>query len=221
VDSAILILLGATAFVLLQERRGRAGLEVVRQLAEDAISDRPYIVVWQHGHWDLRDRDTVVVTKTEQIRFTRNDVATNFQWSSGPGEVRSTTAKWRRGRTFSWIPARKVHEFATRGGVKEIYCFDEEHSRGDMLDWCVEREIVGQFPDAHEGIEVTARTKSDHPRVYRITWPAGSPPSHVEIRRGAEPARPLITRTKEGRPYIEERVSGLSVGEALNIDWTW
>ncbi|MGN6216363.1 MAG: hypothetical protein ACTHN7_05335 [Solirubrobacterales bacterium] len=225
VDGAILALLAATAVVLLrdrEERRAEHGeLAALKQLANDAISDRPYEVVWQTNHWDLVERHRAVVTQIEQIRITRIDVATNFQWSRGDGETESTDARWRRSRSAAWISAKKIYDFPVRGGIKEIFCFDEEHSQGDMLEWCTERVFRNRFPSDHEGVELEARVKSDHPRTLRITWPADSPPSHVEMRHGAQPARMLSPKRKKGRCFVEEKVPGLQIGEVVRIDWTW
>jgi hypothetical protein len=55
----------------------------------------------------------------------------------------------------------------------------------------------------------------------RITWPEVAPPSKVEIRREGQPARQLTPRRKNGRPYVEEKVHGLAVGESVEIGWTW
>jgi hypothetical protein len=93
VDSAILGLLGVTAVVLLRDRVGRDDLDDVRKLAGDAISDRPYEVVWQNNHWDLKDRENTTIKVTEQLRFTRNDVATIAHWSRGDGVDRRNDAQ--------------------------------------------------------------------------------------------------------------------------------
>lgn len=225
VDGAILGLLGVTAIVLLRDRAERqqehGDLAALKQLANDAISDRPYEVVWQDNHWDLADRDRSIVTQAEQIRFTRLDVATNFQWSRGDGDCESSSARWRRDKKGQWIPAKKIYEFAVRSGVKEIFCFDEEHGQGDMLEWFTERVFTGRFPAQHEGVELHTRVKADHPRTMKITWPPGITPTHVEIRLGTTPARTLKPRKKEGRCFVEEKVAGLPVGEVARIDWTW
>ena len=205
VDSAILGLLGVTSVVLLRDRVGRDDLDDLRRLAGDAISDRPYEVVWQNNHWDLKDREHTTIKVTEQLRFTRNDVATIAHWSRGDGVDERNDARWRRARGKPWIEAEKIYEFPVRNGKKVIYCFDEEHNRGDMLDWAIERDAVGRFPTKHEGVELHARTNSDHPRVMRITWPIDAPPSHVEIRHGELPARTLGLRRKAGRPYVKRR----------------
>ncbi len=225
VDAAILALLAATAIVLLRDREERRtdhrDLAALKQLATAAISDRPYEVVWQKNHWDITGRKEVVVTQTEQIRITRIDVATNFHWSRGPGELLGAEAKWRRGRHAKWIPARKIYDFSVRNGTKEIFCYDEEHSQGDELEWCTERRYLDRFPTSHEGVQLEARVKSDHPRTLRITWPAEHPPAHVEIRHGNQPARTLSPRRKDGRVFVEEKVPGLQIGEIVKIDWTW
>lgn len=221
VDSAILALLGAIAVALLRDRGKSRELDDLRQLAEDAVCERPYIVVWQANHWDLIDRDNARVTCTEQLRFTRQEVSENFLWSNGPGIVQHVTARWRRSRHDAWVQGQKIHELSARGGTKEIFSFNDEHARGDMLEWCVERDIQGQFPDANEGVAVEAATKSEHPRELRITWPRDAAPTRVEIREGNRPARTVKPSTREGRPYVEEKVSGLRVGEIVEIDWSW
>ena len=220
-DSAILGLLGVTAIVLLRDRVGRDDLAAIRQLAGDAISDRPYEVVSQRNEWDLTDRDHSVIRRTEQIRFTRNDVSTMAHWSAGPGTIERYDAKWRRPDGDRWIPAHKIHEFAVRTGQKVIYSFDEEHCRGDMIDWCIERDAVGRFPDPHESVTLEAHTKSDHPRVMRVTWPSGVDPTNVELRYEGHPATQLGVKRKGGRAFVEEKVTNLNVGQKVEISWTW
>lgn len=221
VDSAILAVLGVTAIVLLRDRASRDGLDDLRRLAGDAISDRPYEVVTQDNHWDLTARDRTTVRVTEQLRFTRNDVSTIADWSTGDGEVVRYDAKWKRPGNRTWIPAQKIHKFPIRNGEKVIYSLDEEHCRGDMLDWFVEREAVGRFPGTHESVSLSARTKSGHPRIMRITWPQGVNPANIEIRYKGQPAHRLSPRRKNGRAYVEETISELPVGEAVEIAWTW
>ncbi len=125
IDAAILALLATTAIVLLRDRIGRDDLTNLRQLAGDAISDRPYEVVWQENEWDIRSR---------------------------------------------------------------------EHSTMRM---------------------------TQHRRIMRVTWPADAAPSHVEIKFKGAPARTLSTRRKDGRPYIEEKIAHLAIGEVVEIAWTW
>jgi hypothetical protein len=221
VNAAILGVLGVTAIVLLRDRVGRDNLAKLEQLAGDAISDRPYEVVWQNNHWDLRDRHHTTVKVTEQVRFTRNDVSTLADWSQGPGEVTRYDAKWRRSRREKWIDATKIHTFPIRNGEKVIFSLEEEHCRGDMLDWTVERDAVGRFPTAHESVSLEARTSSDHPRVMQITWPQDAVPTHVEIRFKGQPARTIATKRKRGRPFVEEKIAGLAIGESVEIAWTW
>lgn len=221
VNAAVLTLLGTVAFSLLRNRGGEQKLDDLRKLALDAVSDRPYVVGWQDNHWDLKSKQTARVISTEQIRFTRQEVSENWLWSNGPGTVQKVSAKWRRSRSDPWIEAEPIHQFAARGGVKEIFCFNEEHNRGDVLDWCVEREIDGQFPDTNEAVEIEAATKSSHPRALRITWPRDAPPTRVEIREGDRSARPLRPTMKNGRPHVEEKIYGLKIGEKVRIDWTW
>src|SRR5215213_2150815 len=158
VDGATLGLLGVTAIVLLRDRVGRDDLDGLRRLASDALSERPYEVVWQCNEWDLKDRDCATIRKTQQIRFTRDLVSSMDHWSAGPGKIERYEAKWKRPSGKQWIPAEKIHEFAARRGQKVTYSLDEEHSRGDMLDWCIERDAVGRFPDNHEGVSLEAGT---------------------------------------------------------------
>jgi hypothetical protein len=221
VDSAILGLLGVTAVILLRDRVGRDDLNDLRLLARDAISDRPYEVVWQRSEWDLRDRENATMCRTQQIRFTRDDVSSIDHWSAGPGEVVRYEAKWKRPGGRQWIPAHKIHSFPARMGEKVIYSFDEEHSRDDMLDWCIERDAVGRFPDSHEGVSIEGSTQSEHPRVMKIIWPQGVNPSNIELRLEGQPSRPILTKRKAGRVCVEERIQGLGVGETAEIAWVW
>ena len=221
IDAAILGLLATTAIVLLRDRIGRDDLDDLRQLAGDAISDRPYEVVWQKNEWDIRSREHSTMRMTQQLRFTRNDISTIAHWSQGDGHIERYAAKWRRSQGASWIAAKKIHEFPIHNGEKVIYSLDEEHSRGDMLDWCVERDAIDRFPGAHETASLEARAKSDHRRVMRVTWPADAAPSHVEIRFKGVPARTLSAKRKDGRPYVEEKIARLAIGEAVEIAWTW
>jgi hypothetical protein len=221
VDSAILGLLGVTAIILLRDRLGRDDLDDLRILAGDAISDRPYEVVRQHNHWDLTSKERTTMRATEQLRFTRNDVSTIADWSTGDGEVVRYDAKWKRPGSDTWIEAEKIHNFPIRNGEKVIYSLDEEHCRGDMLDWFVEREAVGRFPSSHESVSLSARAKSNHPRVMLITWPEGVHPTNIELRYKGQPARPLHARTKDGRSFVEETINDLPVGDSVEIAWTW
>jgi|GEM_PF-1640370 len=221
VDSAILGLLGVTAIVLLRDRVGRDDLDDLRLLAGDAISDRPYEVVRQHNHWDLTSREQTTMRVTEQLRFTHNDVSTIADWSTGDGEVVRYDAKWKRPGSDAWIDAKRIHNLPIRRGEKVIYSLEEEHCRGDMIDWFIEREAMGRFPTQHESVSLSARTKSNHPRIMRITWPEGVNPTNIEMRFQGQPARPLYPRSKDGRAFIEETINRLPVGESVEITWTW
>jgi hypothetical protein len=221
VNAAILGVVGAIALSLLRGR-GNRDLNALTQLAGDAISDRPYEIIWQKNHWDLIDRDHAFVKSTELLRFTRNDVATIADWSRGPGRIESARAKWRRSHDNQWIEAREIHAFhVRRGGDKTIYCFEEEHNRGDMLEWSVEHNFLGRFPNRNESVGFEARTRSEHPRIMRITWPADAPPMNVELRYEREAARELQPREKDGRAYVEEKVPGLGIGQSVEISWNW
>lgn len=221
VDSAILVLLGAIAVAILRDRSKSSDLSDIRRLAEDAVCERPFVVVWQENHWDLVDREVARVTCIEELRFTRPRISENYLWSNGPGVVRDAKAKWRRSRGDAWVAGKKLYDLTTRGGIKEVFSFNDEHGVGDVLEWCVEREIAGQFPDANEGVALEAETKSDHPRGLRITWPEDLKPTRVEIREGDRPARSLQLRTKDRRAYVQAKVSGLNIGEIVKIDWSW
>lgn len=222
VDAAILSTLGVTAVVLLRDRGDRRSLTALEQMAGDSISDRPYEVVSQHNHWDLMNRERTMMRVVEQLRFTRNDVSTIADWSTGDGEVVRYDAKWKRIDRDAWVPAKKIHSFPIRNGEKVIYSLDEEHSRGDMLDWCIEREAVNRFPHAHESVTFSARTMSDdYARVVKITWPEGVDPSHIEIRYKGRPAQPLHANREENRVHVEETITELPVGESVQIAWRW
>jgi hypothetical protein len=221
IDAAILALLATTAIVLLRDRIGRDDLADLRQLAGDAISDRPYQVVWQKNEWDIGSRQHATMRMTQQIRFTRNDVSTLAHWNKGDGRIECYSAKWRRSEDSPWVSAKKIHSFGIHSGEKVIYSLDEEHSRGDMLDWRVERDAVGRFPEEHEAVALEAKAKSDHSRVMRVFWPADAAPSHVALKLKGQPARPLSTRRKGGRPFVEEKIAHLGIGEVVEITWTW
>lgn len=221
IDAAVLGLLGTVALAILRNRE-REDLSALHQLAGDAISDRPFQVVWQKNHWNLVSRDMVESKETELVRFTRNDVATIAHWSRGDGDVQDTKAKWRRQRNEDWIEARKLDSFpVARGGVKTIYCFDEEHNRGDMLEWSIERQVAGAFPTSHEAVRIRARTGADYPRILRVTWPHDSPPKSVQIRYEHQAGRVLEPKEKDGRRYVEEKVPQLGIGQAVEIGWNW
>jgi hypothetical protein len=121
--------------------------------------------------------------------------------------VKDVAAKWRRGRRDTWVKGKKIYEIPVRGGTKEIFSFNDEHGRGDMLEWSVVRDIKGQFPGANEGVAVEAATKSEHPRALKITWPKDITPASIEIREGNRPARSLKPGKKDGRFFVEEKIS--------------
>lgn len=221
IDAAILGLLASVALALLRDRSGAGGLDDLRQLAIDAMTDRPYQVIHQTNEWDIRDKDHVRTRLSQQLRFTRNDVSTIEHASQGEGVVESYEAKWRRSSASEWIPAKKIHEMAIERGEKVIYSLEEEHCRGDTLDWCIEREAVDRFPREHERVTLEAKAISDHPRVMRIVWPNEREPKHVEIRVAGQPARPLKPKRRKGRLEVEEKILFRSIGEEVAIVWTW
>lgn len=221
VDGAILGLLAAVALALLRNRSGADGLDELRQLAGDAMTDRPYQVIHQTNEWDIRDKEHVKTRLNQQLRFTRNEVSTIEHSSQGEGTVESYVAKWRRSSSSQWIPAKKIHALAIERGEKVIYSLEEEHCRGDMLDWCIEREAVGRFPRDNERVTLEAKAVSDHPRVMKITWPKEREPKRVEIRFGEEPAKPLKPKRRKGRLEVEEKISFRKIGEEVAILWTW
>lgn len=221
VDAAVLATLGTVAIVLFRDRLDRGSTAALEQLASDAISDRPFEVVSQEKEWDLVDRDHAVVTKTEEIRFTRKEVATKAEWDDSDGSVEEAVGRWRRDAAMPWIDAEVVHDFRVRGGKKTIYCFNEEHSRGDTLEWQTQVKAFRRFSAPHESVSMTANTKADHPRTLRLMWPERMPPNRVEIRHGSKPAAKLQVRRKNGRSYVEEKIVGIPVGEMVKIEWTW
>jgi hypothetical protein len=221
INSAILGLLAVTAVVLLRDREARGDLADLGQVARDALSDLPYDVVWQTNHWDVADRENTKVTMTQQLRFIRNEVSTITHWSTGDGRIDRCEGRWRRSDDNPWIPAETIHEFGINNGKKVIFSLDEEHSRGDMLDWCVTREAIDRFPTAHEQVSVRAKTKSDHPRVLHVVWPPNDAPTHIEIRYRDQPARTLTAKRKKGRAFVKEKIANLPPGEKVVIAWTW
>ncbi|HEU4598341.1 MAG TPA: hypothetical protein VFS26_01215 [Solirubrobacterales bacterium] len=221
VNSAILGLLATVALALLRDRSGAGGLDDLRQLAVDAMTDRPYQVIHQTNEWDIWDKDHVKTRLSQQLRFTRNDVSTIEHSSAGEGTVETYSAKWRRSSDSEWIPAEKIHAMAIERGEKVIYSLEEEHRRGDMLDWCIEREAVGRFPRDHERVTLEAKAVSDHPRVMKITWPTEREPKHVEIRFEDQPAKPLKPKRRKGRLEVEQKIAFRKIGEEVAILWTW
>jgi hypothetical protein len=221
VNAAILGLLAAVALALLRNRLGAGGLEDLRQLARDAMTDRPYLVVHQTNEWDIWDKDHVKTRLSQELRFTRSDVSTIEHSSQGEGTVESYAAQWRRSPDSKWIPAKKIHAMAIERGEKVIYSLEEEHCRGDMLEWCIEREAVGRFPRDHERVTLEAKAVSSHPRVMKIIWPKEREPKHVEIRFGDQPAKPLKPKRRKGRLEVEEKISFRKIGEEVAILWNW
>jgi len=221
VNAAILGLLAAVALALLRNRSGAGGLDDLRRLARDAMTDRPYQVIHQTNEWDIRDRDHVKTRLSQELCFTRNDVSTIEHSSQGEGTVESYAAKWRRSATSEWIPAKKIHAMPIERGEKVIYSLEEEHCRGDVLEWCIEREAVGRFPRDHERVTLEAKAISSHPRVMKIIWPKERDPKHVEIRFGDQPAKPLKPKRRKGRLEVEEKISFRKIGEEVAILWNW
>ncbi len=208
VDAAILGLLAVTAVIPLRTRGRRGELDEVKEIARDALSERP-------------TRDRAVITSTRRVRFIHDRVSTMEHWSDGDGTVLDHHAFWRRAEGRRWMPARKIHSMPIEGGENVIYCLEEENSRGDMLEWKVERETVGRFPQRHERVSLRAGARSDHPRQMRIMWPVDSPPSNVELRYRGNPGRELSPIKKADRMEVVERVPRLAVGEVVEIRWFW
>jgi hypothetical protein len=221
-DSAILAVLGVLAIALIRDRWGRSNLAALEEMARDSVSDRPFEVVWQKNRWDITDRNSVRVKTTEQLRFTRNEVATIAHWSRGPGEVVSTEAKWRRDKAHDWMKADELGEIEVRQGLVIIFSFGREHNRGDMVEWTIEREIHGRFPKPNESVGVIAAAHARHPRVMRVIWPPDAGPHDVGIKYGEHGLlRPLKPDQENGRRFVEEKLSELGIGEEVDIVWNW
>lgn len=221
VDAAILGLLAVMAVILLRARQGRGELDEVKELARDALSERPFQMVWAKNEWDIQTRERAIITSTRRVRFIHDRVSTMEHWSDGDGTVVDYTAFWRRAEGRTWMPAKKIHSMPTEGGENVIYCLEEQSSRGDTLDWKVERKTDGRFPKEHERVSMKAEAKSDHPRQMRVVWPADVSPCNVELRYGTGPGRELSPRRKAGRMEVVEEVPRLAVGEVVEIRWFW
>lgn len=221
VDAAILGLLAVMAVILLRARDRRGELDEVKELARDALSERPFQMVWAKNEWDIRTRDRAVITSTQQLRFIHDRVSTMEHCSDGEGKVIADTAFWRRSDGRRWMPAKKIHSMPIERGENVIYSLEEQNSRGDTLEWKVERQTQGRFPSEHESVSLTAAARSDHPREMRVVWPPDSPPGSVELRYGAGPARGLVPRRRAGRMEVLEAIPRLAVGEVVEIRWFW
>jgi hypothetical protein len=221
VDAAILGLLAVVALILLRGREEGGGLDEIKEIARDALSERPFQMVWAKNEWDIQTRDRAVITSTRQVRFIHDKVSTVEHCSDGDGTVLDHRAFWRRAEGRCWIPAKKIHSMPIDGGENVIYCLEEQRSRGDMLEWRVERETAGRFPREHEAVSVKAAAKSDYPRQMRIAWPSDSPPFAVEMRVGLNPARELFPKKRGGRMEVAEKITRRAVGEVAEIRWFW
>ena len=221
VDAAILGLLAVMAVILLRARERRGELDEIKEIARDAMSERPFQMVWAKNEWDIRTRERAVITSTRQVRFIHDRVSTMEHWSDGDGAVFADHAFWRRPDGVRWMPAKKIHSMPSERGENVIYCLEEENSRGDTLEWKVERETVGRFPSDHESVSLRAGARSDHPRQMRIKWPPDSPPDSVELRYAGNPGRELSLKEKAGRMEVVEKIPRLAVGEVVEIRWFW
>ncbi len=223
VNAAILGLLAVTAVILLRIRRRRGELDEVREVASDALSERPYKVVWAKHEYDIRDEKYSTMRVTQQLRFIHNRVSTIAHWSQGNGKIESYDGRWRRSEGNDWMSAEMIHTMPIDGGSGEkvIYSFEEENSRGDILEWQVERHAVDRFPSAHEKVSLEPAAKSDHPRVMRVRWPENRPPKSVELRYRGKPGPSISTKKKAGRVEVVEKIPQLEVGESVEIRWSW
>jgi hypothetical protein len=221
IDAAILGLLAVTAVVLLRIRRRRGELDEVIQVARDAVSERPYQMVSTLTEWDLQDRDRATIRVAQQLRFIHNMVSTIDHFSEGAGTIESYDARWRRTKDQSWMPAKKIHKMPIPGGEKVIYSFEEENCRGDMLEWEIQREAHGRFPEAHEHVSLEAIANSDHPRQMRVIWPEDAPPKSVELRYEGKPGRSLNPKRKKNRMEVVESIPQLPIGDVVEIRWFW
>jgi hypothetical protein len=225
VNAAILGLLAVTAVILLRIRRRRGDLDEIVEIARDALSERPFQMVWAKNEWNIETRERALITSMQQLRFIHDKVVTIDHWSNGDGENVDFEAHWRRSSGKGWMPAKKIYSMPIEGGENVIYCFDEENYRGDMLEWKVVRETRGRFPKPHERVTLKAAAKSDHPRQMRVIWPADAPPTSVELRYRNPPeeerVRELSPKKKNGRTEVVEKISKLAVGEVVEIRWFW
>jgi hypothetical protein len=221
VDAAILGLLAVTAVILLRARRRQGELDEVKEIARDALSERPFQMVWARNEWDIRTRDRAVITSTQRLRFIHDRVSTMEHCSDGEGKVVADNAFWRRSDGRRWMPARKIHSMPIERGENVIYSLGEQNSRGDTLEWKVERQTQDRFPSEHESVSLTAAARSDHPREMRVVWPPDASPGSVELRYGTSPAKELVPKAKAGRMEVSEAIPRLAVGEVVEIRWFW
>jgi hypothetical protein len=221
VDAAILGLLAVTAVILLRTRERRGELDEVKEIARDALSERPFQMVWAKNEWDIQTRERAVITSTRRLRFIHDRVSTMEHWSAGEGSVVTDSAFWRRPDGRRWMPAKRIHSMPIERGENVIYCLEEQSSRGDTLEWKVERQTEGRFPKEHESVWLKAAARSDHPRQMRVVWPPDISPGSVELRYGASPARELAPKRRAGRMEIVETIPRLAMGEVVEIRWFW
>jgi hypothetical protein len=221
VDAAILALLAVTAVILLRTREGRGELDEVKEVARDALSERPFQMVWAKNEWDIRTRELAVITSTRRLRFIHDRVSTIEHCSDGDGSVVDYKAFWRRDEGRRWMPAKKIYSMPIDRGENVIYSLEEQNSRGDTLEWKVERQTEGRFPKDHERVSLRAAANSDHPRQMRVVWPPDASPGSVELRYGVSPARELAPKRKAGRMEVVETIPQLAMGEVVEIRWFW
>jgi hypothetical protein len=239
VGSATLALLGATAFVLLRDRRERVPLlefrervdetlgefEALKQVASDALCELPYEVLSQSSEWDILSRDESIARTNQRLRFTRGYVSTMENWCSGTGDLQGWWGHWKYPDNDAWIEAEGIHASEIDGGTKKIFALPQEHSREDQIDWCVTRQGTGRFPAKSESISVRPLAPgADHPRRLRMIWPAGILPRSVSLRYGTQkriPLEPLFTGGPAPRAYIEQEITELSRHGIVELTWTW
>jgi hypothetical protein len=196
IDSVILALLGTTALVLLRDRQSRSRLKDLVAFVEDLRSDRPYEVRSETNRWDIDEGgEFATFTKTQELRFTRNEVCVLEHWCTGTGEVKECHAEWR---------------------------LDTERSRGDVLQWRVTRKLKNSFPSKREAVSLRLQAPTHSPRM-RVVWPRDREPQQIEIRyEDGSPGRRLQSRRDgDERRFVDEQLDVRSTDAVARIEWTW
>lgn len=221
VDAVTVAILAVVASTLARERHARQGMGEVVAFIEEQRSDRPYEVQSQTTKWEINDDGTrAVLTRTQRLRFTRNEVSVLDAWSKGAGTIEKCEGAYRLDTPNSgWRTVEASEPFPARMGTKYDFCLGHEKKRGDIMHWRVIREMKNAFPGLQESLTLRIRSPSVKPEL-EVIWDQSREPTDIRLIQDGNETTIEPSRTPSGGYRVSHEIAG-KVGTAATIAWHW
>jgi hypothetical protein len=237
---AAIALLALLAFSLIRDRRARERLETMLQTLEagfqttgDAIKatvaemaeDFPYHTRRFALEWDIEapDGSLAYFKSTREIRFTRNNVVTIIERSSGEGRVADHSIEGGpKGEPRA--PLEQISRLRDeRGRFIDIVSLGRQWKFGELMEVVTRRTLKNSFRDRRSeyvGLEIVGPT--DEVEI-RIVWPQGVDPRGLRLARQGGPTVSLerLHRQPDGRMGLDHKIADPHVGETMTLHWGW